>query len=126
MEITYREDAHKSLAANPFFAAWDPRVLDAYVEHGLVAAPSSGVRLAMPALQEALAFAGTSSGAPVWDMLPTLEERIPLRWVVPGRPGEPECVVSHSPQRSINLLLSFSFQDRRTECYAGARVAATS
>ncbi|KAF7338103.1 AB hydrolase-1 domain-containing protein [Mycena venus] len=85
-----REEAHKVLAANPFFAAWDPRVLDAYVAHGLVASPGGAVRLAMPPLQEALAFAGTSSGAPVWDMLPTLEERIPLRWVVPGWPGEPE------------------------------------
>ncbi|KAF7363653.1 AB hydrolase-1 domain-containing protein [Mycena sanguinolenta] len=85
-----REIAHKTFAANPFFAAWDPRVLDAYVAHGLVEAPDGSVQLAMPGLQEALVFEGTPSGAPVWDMLPTLDERIPLRWVVPGQPGEPE------------------------------------
>ncbi|KAJ7272024.1 Alpha/beta hydrolase family-domain-containing protein [Mycena haematopus] len=96
-----REDAHKTLAANPFFAAWDPRVLDAYVAHGLVEAPDGSVRLAMPGIQEALAFEGTSSSAPVWDLLPTLEERIPLRWVVPGRPGEPEIGGPNATQERV-------------------------
>ncbi|KAJ7685406.1 Alpha/Beta hydrolase protein [Mycena polygramma] len=85
-----REEAQAALAANPFFASWDPRVLAEYVAHGIVDAPGGGVRLAMPAVQEALAFNGTSSSAPAWDMLPGLEARIPLRWVVPGRPGEPD------------------------------------
>ncbi|KAJ6525680.1 Alpha/beta hydrolase family-domain-containing protein, partial [Mycena capillaripes] len=85
-----REEAQAALGANPFFAAWDPRVLAAYVAHGLVDTPGGGVRLAMPALQEALAFNATKSSAPVWDMLPTLDERIPLRWVLPGDPKEPE------------------------------------
>ncbi|KAJ6630584.1 Alpha/Beta hydrolase protein [Mycena sp. CBHHK59/15] len=75
-----REEAHASFATNPFFAAWDPRVLTLYVAHGLSPAPGGGVQLAMPGVQEAL----------VWDMLPELEERIELRWVVPGKPGEPE------------------------------------
>ncbi|KAJ7940400.1 Alpha/beta hydrolase family-domain-containing protein [Mycena leptocephala] len=85
-----REEAHATLATNPFFAAWDPRALAAYVGHGLVAMPGSGVTLAMPSIQEALTFEATKTSAPVWDLLPTLEERIPLRWVVPGRPGEPD------------------------------------
>ncbi|KAJ7905772.1 alpha/beta-hydrolase [Mycena olivaceomarginata] len=96
-----REDAHKALAANPFFAAWDPRVLDAYVAHGLVAGPSGSVRLAMPPLQEALAFEATTTGAPVWDLLPTLDERIPLRWVLPGRPGEPEIGGPNATQERV-------------------------
>ncbi|KAJ7172250.1 hypothetical protein C8R46DRAFT_1216104 [Mycena filopes] len=87
---TSREEAYTTLASNPFFAAWDPRVLAAYVTYGLVDVPGGGVRLAMPPLQEGLAFEATVSGAPVWDMIPTVEERIPLRWVVPGKAGEPE------------------------------------
>ncbi|KAJ7087807.1 Alpha/beta hydrolase family-domain-containing protein [Mycena epipterygia] len=87
-----REEAHASFAANPFFGAWDPRVLSAYVAHALV--PSStgggGVRLAMPPLQEALVFAGTGTSAPPWVMLPRLEERVALRWVVPGPPDADE------------------------------------
>ncbi|KAJ7085832.1 alpha/beta-hydrolase [Mycena belliarum] len=85
-----REEAHAAFAANPFFAAWDPRVLAAYIAHGLIPAPSGGVCLAMPSLQEALVFAGTNTSAPVWDMLPALEARVPLRFVVPGREGAPE------------------------------------
>ncbi|KAJ7709674.1 Alpha/beta hydrolase family-domain-containing protein [Mycena rosella] len=87
-----REAAHAAFAASPFFGAWDARVLAAYVAHGLVPAPGGGgdVRLAMPPLQEALVFAGTPSAGRVWDLLPTLEARVPLLWVVPGRAGEPE------------------------------------
>ncbi|KAK7037933.1 AB hydrolase-1 domain-containing protein [Favolaschia claudopus] len=85
-----REEAYKSMVVNPFFAVWDRRVFDAYVTYGLIESPSGGVQLAMPPLIEAISFEGTSSGAPVWDLLPTLDERIPLRFVVPGRPGEPE------------------------------------
>ncbi|KAJ7156950.1 Alpha/beta hydrolase family-domain-containing protein [Mycena crocata] len=85
-----REEAHALLSANPFFGAWDPRVLSAYVERGLVSAPGGGVCLVMPPLQEALVFAGTESSGRVWDLLPTLDARISLRWVVPGRPGGPE------------------------------------
>ncbi|KAF8211974.1 hypothetical protein K438DRAFT_1805734 [Mycena galopus ATCC 62051] len=96
-----REEAHKALAANPFFAAWDPRVLDAYVAHGLVAAPDGRVQLAMPGIQEALAFEATSTSAPVWDLLPTLEDRIPLRFVVPGRPGEPEIGDPNATQERV-------------------------
>ncbi|KAJ7444876.1 Alpha/beta hydrolase family-domain-containing protein [Mycena latifolia] len=110
-----REAAHAALAANPFFRAWDARVLAAYVAHGIVPAPGgSGVRLAMPPLQEALAFAGTMSSAAVWDLLPALEPRVPLRWVVPGRPGEPEIGgpgttqerVWRRPVNSVNVRIS--------------------
>ncbi|KAJ7286073.1 hypothetical protein C8J57DRAFT_1496750 [Mycena rebaudengoi] len=81
-----------AFAANPFFAAWDPRVLAAYVAHGLVpsAPPATGVQLAMSRMQEALVFAGSDTSAFVWDLLPTLEERVELRFVVPGREGAPE------------------------------------
>ncbi|KAJ6597121.1 hypothetical protein DFH09DRAFT_1023762 [Mycena vulgaris] len=98
-----RAEAHTSFAASPFFGAWDPRVLAAYVAHALVTVPddSGGVRLAMPPLQEALVFAGTPTSGAVWDALPALEERIALRWVVPGRPGAPELGAPGSTQERV-------------------------
>ncbi|KAJ7510100.1 hypothetical protein B0H11DRAFT_1701978 [Mycena galericulata] len=98
-----REDAHASFAASPFFGAWDPRVLAAYVAHALVASPGSDrrVQLAMPPLQEALVFAGTPSSGPVWDMLPTLDPRVPLRWVVPGKPDHPEIGGLHATRERV-------------------------
>ncbi|KAJ7632881.1 hypothetical protein FB45DRAFT_517756 [Roridomyces roridus] len=85
-----REAAYASFAANAFFSTWDPRVLQRYVERGLVDAEDGGVRLGMPPLQEALAFAGTDGSGAVWDQLPNLEPRVAVRWVVPGKPDHPE------------------------------------
>ncbi|CAK5277340.1 unnamed protein product [Mycena citricolor] len=80
-----RDAALKSFSANPFFAGWDPRVLSAYVTYGLVATkPGGPVTLAMPALQEALVFEGTRTSAPAWDLLHTLDPRLPIRFLIPG------------------------------------------
>ena len=50
-----REEAKKLLAANPFFAAWDPEVLDNYVRFALTrandGAEDAGVKLKMPGVQ---------------------------------------------------------------------------
>ena len=45
-----REKAHATFQKNPFFAEWDPRVLQAYVDHGLVEF-EGGVRLKMSGYQ---------------------------------------------------------------------------
>ena len=45
-----REKAHESFQKNPFFAEWDPRVLQAYVEYALVEF-EGGVRLKMSGYQ---------------------------------------------------------------------------
>lgn len=47
-----REEALNALANSPFFAAWDPEVLDAYITYCLTPEKDgSGVRLKLPAIQ---------------------------------------------------------------------------
>lgn len=112
--VTRREEAHRLFSQSPFFAAWDPEVLDIYVECGLYApsdvhaSPSNSegaaedskelvplkdapikdkkheVRLKMPGYQEAVVFGERRVGHEVFEMLPGLEERIPIRWIVAG------------------------------------------
>ncbi|KAF7323138.1 AB hydrolase-1 domain-containing protein [Mycena chlorophos] len=99
-----RQVALESFKSSPFFGSWDPRVLDAYVEYGLV--PSSdgkNVQLAMPPIQESLAFSATYTSGIVWDLLRTLDPRVPIRWVVPGKPGEPEIGKPGSTQERVWL-----------------------
>lgn len=48
-----REDVRRSFEASPFFSAWDPSVLDVYLECGFtrINEDSDVVRLKMPGLQ---------------------------------------------------------------------------
>jgi len=78
-----REEALRLFSATPFFAAWDPAVLKIYVECGLCDDLKGGVRLKMPGIQEAVVFTEMLAKLEVWDLLPTLDERIELRWVIP-------------------------------------------
>ena len=84
----HREEAHRLFSQSPFFAAWDPEVLDIYVECGLYT-PSNAqgqneARLKMPGYQEAVVFGERRVGQEVFEMLPGLDERIPIRWIVAG------------------------------------------
>jgi hypothetical protein len=52
--IRYREEAKAHFSRNPGFKAWDPEVLDLYVQYALVDIPRSeggGVRLKMSGFQ---------------------------------------------------------------------------
>ncbi|EPQ51881.1 hypothetical protein GLOTRDRAFT_80888 [Gloeophyllum trabeum ATCC 11539] len=81
-----REEAHAQFAATPFFAAWDPAVLRVYVECGLADHPEGGVRLKMSGFQEAAMFSDTTVAFEVFERLPALDERVELKWVLPGKP----------------------------------------
>lgn len=74
---------------SPFFRAWDPRALKAYIECGTYPLLDSGrnpiIRLKMPSSQEALLFSERHTAFEVWHRLPKLDERIELRWIVPGK-----------------------------------------
>ncbi|BGP40437.1 hypothetical protein JCM10449v2_004399 [Rhodotorula kratochvilovae] len=50
-----REEARAAFLKKPFFQAWDPRVLEGYIEHGLVDV-EGGVALKVTARNEALTF----------------------------------------------------------------------
>ncbi|KAF8892936.1 Alpha/Beta hydrolase protein [Infundibulicybe gibba] len=79
---------------SPFFGAWDPEVLRTYLECGLYPVKDENgreiIRLKMPGIQEAIVFAETHTELEVWQQLGGLEERIELRWIVPGRAGANE------------------------------------
>ncbi len=74
---------------SPFFAAWDPRVLAAYVECGLYSDALGGVRLKMSGVQEAVVFSECYVENDVFARLGALDPRIALRWVMPRRPSLP-------------------------------------
>lgn len=71
----------------PFFAAWDPDALKIYVEHGLAPDPQGGFRLKMSGVQEAIVFAEARVTWEVWELLERLDERVELRWIMPGKEG---------------------------------------
>ncbi|KAL0574071.1 hypothetical protein V5O48_007880 [Marasmius crinis-equi] len=84
-----RNAAKEAFLKSPFFRRWDPRVVDLYVEGGLVESPAGNqVQLKMSPLAEAIAFADTWTGAEeAWVRLWRGElsaKDVGLRWVVPG------------------------------------------
>ncbi|TDL19490.1 alpha/beta-hydrolase [Rickenella mellea] len=81
-----RDEAHRSFAAIPFFGEWDPKVLDAYVEHGLVRDDATGkFVLKTPPRQEGICFAEARVGCEVFELLPTLHPHIEIRWILAGK-----------------------------------------
>jgi pimeloyl-ACP methyl ester carboxylesterase len=82
-----RAEAMKAFQGTPFFAAWDPEVLDSYVKHGLHTLPSGEVELKMSGVQEATVFADFWSTDDVFQLLPDLDPRIALRWIMPDSNG---------------------------------------
>lgn len=90
--LLYREEALASFKKKQFFQRWDPEVLQIYVEYALYNTKDiqgrQAAMLKMPGLQEAIVFAATLAQYETYQRLPHLDERVELRWVVPGRPGE--------------------------------------
>ncbi|KAJ3506250.1 hypothetical protein NLJ89_g6975 [Agrocybe chaxingu] len=89
-----REEALPSFKQNPFFQVWDPAVIDVYVDCGTYptkdASDKQIAKLKVSSMQEAVVFSEAHTQNEVFQRMVTLDERIPLRWVMPGRPGAPE------------------------------------
>jgi hypothetical protein len=79
-----RDEALRLFKQAPFFAAWDPEVLNIYIEHGLAPDPKGGFRLKMSGVQEAIAFAESHVPCEVWELLEGLDDKVELRWIMPG------------------------------------------
>lgn len=88
MLLISREEALESFAKTQFFGSWDPEVLRIYVECGTTPSrDSSGnpvICLKMPGIHEAMVFSETHTECEVYQRLPELDERIELRWIMPG------------------------------------------
>ena len=82
-----REEALRLFQQVPFFAAWDSEALEIYVEHGLAPDPKGGFRLKMSGLQEAIVFVEARVPREVWELLESLDDRVELRWIMPGDHG---------------------------------------
>ncbi|KDQ56901.1 hypothetical protein JAAARDRAFT_131855 [Jaapia argillacea MUCL 33604] len=85
-----REEALRLFSAVPFFAAWDPEVLKIYVECALRPNPDGGVQLKMSGMQEAVVFADTTVAYEVFELVASIDDRVELRWVLPGQGRENE------------------------------------
>lgn len=83
-----REEALRLFKASPFFGAWHPDALQLYVTYGLCKDPQGGVKLKMSGLHEALVFADRIGANEAWELLEKVDERIELRWIVPGKPKD--------------------------------------
>lgn len=99
IRFVFREEALRIFQKSPFFGAWDPEVLKVYIECGTyptrdLVTGEPIVRLKMPGIQEGIVFSETHTEFEVFQRLPSLKERIPLRWIVPGKPGAGEYVFS--------------------------------
>lgn len=94
------EEAHSLMSKSPFFGSWDPDVLRAFVEYALVEDASGQIRLkctnfqvrgqvgtrewpADSAIQEAAVFADGTRCNEAWSAIPHIDERIPVKWLVP-------------------------------------------
>ncbi|KAH8112353.1 Alpha/beta hydrolase family-domain-containing protein [Phellopilus nigrolimitatus] len=102
-----RNETHRLFSASPFFSAWDPAVLDIYVECGLTPLKhdsadleDGGVALKMPGIQEGVVFAEALLTHEVFERLKDLDPHIALRWVIPGKGG----FVSGSEDAALDLV----------------------
>ncbi|KIM22892.1 hypothetical protein M408DRAFT_78357 [Serendipita vermifera MAFF 305830] len=88
-----REEAMETFRKSPFFQKWDPKVLEAYVKYGIgedaATAPPSGVGLKTSSYQEAAVFSERRAAMEVWELLPQLENRIGLLWIMNGKESKP-------------------------------------
>ncbi|KAL5478289.1 hypothetical protein ACEPAI_2473 [Sanghuangporus weigelae] len=85
---TNREEARKLFAASPFFAAWDPEVLDNYVQFALALIGDDGgtsVKLKMPGVQEAVVFAESRVSFEIFERLKDLDSNVALHWIMAGK-----------------------------------------
>ncbi|KAH9842574.1 Alpha/beta hydrolase family-domain-containing protein [Rhodofomes roseus] len=80
-----RENARNVIRASTFFQTWDPEVFDNYVEYALYEDRDGAIKLKTPPVQEALGFSDVLTMCETWDLLDELDERVELRFIVPGK-----------------------------------------
>ncbi|KAG1752171.1 Alpha/beta hydrolase family-domain-containing protein [Suillus lakei] len=83
-----REEALRLFKASSFFGIWHPDTLQLYVTYALCEDSQGGVKLKMSSLHEALVFADRIGSNEAWELLEKVDERIELRWIVPGKPED--------------------------------------
>lgn len=115
-EWASREEAFNSFQSSPFFKVWHPSVVRTYCDRGIhhPAGEKGPAKLKMPGVQEAIVFVDTTTPTEVFQLLPMLDKRIELRWVMPGRvdnseiggPGHGNILCWRRPENSSNVRIS--------------------
>ncbi|GAA6052865.1 hypothetical protein JCM3770_004384 [Rhodotorula araucariae] len=99
-----REEARAAFLKKPFFQAWDPRVLEGYIEHGLVDI-DGGVALKVTARNEALTFMDPMAVAArrAAARLPLLPSSLPTHFIFAekGRSVLDEANIAYLLQESV-------------------------
>ncbi|KAF8755278.1 Alpha/beta hydrolase family [Rhizoctonia solani] len=103
-----RESARTGLLKSPFFQAWHPDALEDYVQYGTVE-DEHGVKLKCSGYQEAVTFNEIGRlPCEVWEMLPMLDQRIPLKWIMDSTNGDVRSGGRESAQHVVWLRASNS------------------
>ncbi|KAF7970127.1 hypothetical protein HWV62_24952 [Athelia sp. TMB] len=79
-----KEEVWRLFKAIPFFACWDPAMLQTYVEYGITSDGAGSVKLKTPGAQEALVFSSMRFSGEIWELLDRIDEQVTLRWIMPG------------------------------------------
>ncbi|KIJ50140.1 hypothetical protein M422DRAFT_160172 [Sphaerobolus stellatus SS14] len=81
-----RQEAASGFKKSPFFTSWDPAVLDTYIQHAIApnpAGPDGSVMLKMSG--ECIVFLDRSPSQETWLLLPRLDPRIDLFFILSGK-----------------------------------------
>ncbi|PPQ74560.1 hypothetical protein CVT24_004352 [Panaeolus cyanescens] len=78
-----REEARAGFLKAPVFQAFDPSALDTYIQYGLYDNPKTGmVELKCNPALESSEYAELRSMNEGWELIPTLDKNIELRWIM--------------------------------------------
>ncbi|VDC01693.1 unnamed protein product [Peniophora sp. CBMAI 1063] len=77
-----RGDALKAFKASPL-GAWPKEVLNLYIQYGLAERSDGSVRLKCTGLQEAVVFVEARGAHQAWTVLPKIDERVAIHWILP-------------------------------------------
>ncbi|KIJ22692.1 hypothetical protein M422DRAFT_276845 [Sphaerobolus stellatus SS14] len=83
-----QEEAAAGFKKSPFFAAWDPTVLDKYIQYAIApnpGGPEGSVMLKMSGVQECIVFLDHPTSHETWFLLPRLNPRIDLFYILSGK-----------------------------------------
>ena len=81
-----RSEAKKAFLKAPMFQKFDPEVLNAYVEYGLYEDKNTGeAHLKCNPAWEASEYTEVRTMNEGWELLPTLDDKVELRWIMGGR-----------------------------------------
>ncbi|KAI0028058.1 Alpha/beta hydrolase family-domain-containing protein, partial [Vararia minispora EC-137] len=77
-----RDEAYMLLKKSPFFRSWDDNVLSHYVLYAMTPTLNGQVRLKCSGYDEAYVFADRLASWEAFTVLPAVDSRIPIKWIV--------------------------------------------